>query len=104
MCKAKFSTKCSLRVHSRLHTGARPYQCEVCGRAFRTSGHRNTHMSTHGRQRARRPAGDAAEDGQARPAAAQAETAETAETRRSQTAGQALSAQLQVRGATRGRG
>ncbi|XP_059483304.1 zinc finger protein 236-like [Neocloeon triangulifer] len=45
ICQAKFSSKGSLRVHMRIHTGARPLKCMHCPLSFRTSGHRKAHIS-----------------------------------------------------------
>ncbi|XP_065352635.1 zinc finger protein 236-like [Cloeon dipterum] len=48
ICQARFSTKGSLRVHMRIHTGARPMKCPHCPLSFRTSGHRKAHvLSVH---------------------------------------------------------
>ncbi|XP_023376582.1 zinc finger protein 236 [Pteropus vampyrus] len=47
VCSNAFSTKGSLKVHMRLHTGAKPFKCPHCELRFRTSGRRKTHMQFH---------------------------------------------------------
>lgn len=47
MCHTSFSTKGSLKVHMRLHTGSKPFKCPFCDLRFRTSGHRKTHIQFH---------------------------------------------------------
>ena len=38
MCRAEVSTKDHLDVHMRIHTGARPYTCQICERSFADKG------------------------------------------------------------------
>ena len=47
VCNSSFSTKGSLKVHMRLHTGAKPFVCPHCQMRFRTSGHRKAHIQQH---------------------------------------------------------
>ncbi|KAH0617863.1 hypothetical protein JD844_016523 [Phrynosoma platyrhinos] len=47
VCSNSFSTKGSLKVHMRLHTGAKPFKCPHCDLRFRTSGRRKTHIQCH---------------------------------------------------------
>lgn len=47
VCNLRFSTKGSLKVHIRLHTGYKPFKCPICSARFRTSGHRKAHIQTH---------------------------------------------------------
>lgn len=47
LCDSPFATRGTLKVHMRLHTGAKPFKCPQCDARFRTSGHRKSHMASH---------------------------------------------------------
>ncbi|XP_056277616.1 sal-like protein 3 isoform X2 [Pseudoliparis swirei] len=47
LCHRVLSCQSALKMHSRIHTGERPYKCRACGRAFTTKGNLKTHVSVH---------------------------------------------------------
>ncbi|XP_050734218.1 zinc finger protein 341-like isoform X2 [Eriocheir sinensis] len=46
-CSKEFSKNFDLRQHVRSHTGEKPFQCIVCGRAFTQKSNVKKHMATH---------------------------------------------------------
>ena len=46
-CKKGFIEKHELDQHKRVHSGEKPFQCNVCGTGFRQNAHLRTHMRVH---------------------------------------------------------
>ncbi|XP_067931832.1 zinc finger protein 341-like isoform X2 [Watersipora subatra] len=46
-CKKTFQKNFDLEQHKRAHTGEKPFQCVVCGRAFSQKSNVKKHMQTH---------------------------------------------------------
>ena len=46
-CYKIFNAPSHVAKHERIHTGEKPYCCEICGRGFTEKGNMKVHRSTH---------------------------------------------------------
>ncbi|ODM96801.1 putative zinc finger protein [Orchesella cincta] len=50
-CLKEFKSRDQLRVHVRIHTGVKPYECEICQRTFTDLGNKLKHVRNHDKTR-----------------------------------------------------
>jgi hypothetical protein len=50
-CNKCFSEKGNMRVHLRIHTGDRPFECGCCGKRFTNIGNQKDHERWHNQER-----------------------------------------------------
>lgn len=46
-CGKRCRTLSDLKIHQNVHSMARPYECSLCPKTFKTPGARSTHMEGH---------------------------------------------------------
>ncbi len=51
VCKKRFQHSGNLKKHKRTHTGDKPYECDVCKKKFVESGHLKIHKRTHTKEK-----------------------------------------------------
>ena len=47
ICHRTFGLEYNMKIHRRVHSGDKPYKCTVCGKSFAQKSNLNFHMNTH---------------------------------------------------------
>ena len=47
VCGKGFDKKWNFEIHSRVHTGVKPFKCSICDKAFTQKGSAKVHMLVH---------------------------------------------------------
>ena len=50
VCDKQFARKGTLTTHLRIHTGKTPYHCKLCDKQFSQKGNRDSHLRFHSRE------------------------------------------------------
>ncbi|WAR17436.1 ZN430-like protein [Mya arenaria] len=47
LCNRLLPSRSHMILHKRIHTGEKPFKCDICGRQFNRKGNMKTHQITH---------------------------------------------------------